>query len=418
MDDRQFYDSISSWLLDKLVIQADGVRMIQDAYLYLAMRAVLERATATNETLNQAMFEPTSFCSIVLTAQRSSALSAGRDFCEQAPNQANQIYDYMVQQLELLGQPLSWGAAPGEGVRLILGSEITSVNAQMPDTSNPDDVKLTSMSNNSTWILAASPGSFDPRCNSPNATHALLSNCSLVSRFNCSDGKTKCWDKKVETLIDNTAGGTILGVPAELWFPANLDVWSHIRGAITGNIADTEVLYGADTLALLEKGDTNLIPFRQLTDRTFWIPNTTTSVRMQDVALEKIPKFKNWKYNNPSSSFCTNIPDDALFKFKPANMAWLKSQCFVASNPVESKDDKARKLGTTGIHCTSVDFAGLFYRNCSDAGSNEQDDLSPTPYYCNVTLRDTLWNSFGGALKPSAGRNGTLTAGCARDRTW
>lgn len=117
-------------------------RMIQDAYLILAMNAVREHAKARNESFVMGVFtEQSNICNLIITAKNqslSSALAAGAPFCEQRSFITAKIYNNIVEQIEHMGMPLSNGGA-GEGVRLLLGSDITGIAAVLvSDTSNVD----------------------------------------------------------------------------------------------------------------------------------------------------------------------------------------------------------------------------------------------------------------------------------------
>lgn len=106
--------------------------MIQDAYLILAMDAVRNRAKAINQTLVVGAFaEPSNICNLIIAAYNqnpASALAAGRSLCVDRSTFTANIYNNIVQQIELMGMPLSNGGA-GEGVRLLLGSDITMTSA-------------------------------------------------------------------------------------------------------------------------------------------------------------------------------------------------------------------------------------------------------------------------------------------------
>jgi len=106
--------------------------MIQDAYAILAMDAVRERAKARNESIVMGVFtELSNVCNLIITAynqNKESALAAGESFCVQRRISTVRVYNNIVRQIEYMGMPLSNGDA-GEGVRLLLGSDVTEINA-------------------------------------------------------------------------------------------------------------------------------------------------------------------------------------------------------------------------------------------------------------------------------------------------
>ncbi len=116
--------------------------MIQDAHLILALDAVRARANARNETLVPGLFvERTSLCDLFIDAyleNATSTLGAGGAWCLDRSTFGADIYNNIVQQIELMGMPLSNGDV-GQGVRLLLGSEITLTPALL--VSNASDPK-------------------------------------------------------------------------------------------------------------------------------------------------------------------------------------------------------------------------------------------------------------------------------------
>ena len=181
LDDRAYYNPIITYLSDKIIYQAQGVRwvwkfsmgegttewkrillhklldpfqytpvfflrwthsMIQDAYLILAMDAVRNRAKALNQDIVVGAFaERSNICNIIIAAYNqnpASALAAGRSLCIDRSDFSAKIHNNIVQQIEYMGMPFSNGDA-GQGVRLLLGSDITMTNAVL--VNNADDPK-------------------------------------------------------------------------------------------------------------------------------------------------------------------------------------------------------------------------------------------------------------------------------------
>lgn len=81
------------------------------------------------------------------------------------------VYNNIVAQLELLGAPFSTGDAPSEGLRLVLGSDVTGVKGS--DNGTQLDVPTR-------WLLPASVAAFDPRCNKSDMDAAVADGCTLI----------------------------------------------------------------------------------------------------------------------------------------------------------------------------------------------------------------------------------------------
>jgi hypothetical protein len=101
------------------------------------------------------------------------------DDCKEIDRIASRVRDATLRTMELLGSPHSWGDTPGEGVRLVLGTDVLA-----PNTTNP----LPDYTKYSAWLVPASPGAFDPACTFPNAT--AEAGCSLVGDFDDTTGAT------------------------------------------------------------------------------------------------------------------------------------------------------------------------------------------------------------------------------------
>lgn len=292
LDDRQYYNPMIQYMADRISHQSHGVRyatmtkaelscpickhtdspplfitfplnrMMQDAHLILAVDAVHRRAKAVNDTLYFGAFaEPSNACDIIIAAyiqNSTSVLGAGYFNCVDRSNFAAQIHGNIIKQIELMGMPLSDGD-DGQGVRLVLGSDITQIPAIM--VNNPSDVnnQSTYTTNVKTrWLVPASLETFDARCaNSFNLSQARAAGCPAVGTFrSCHYGCGLHPDR--EALWPR---GYVLGYPGSIWQVAGGNVWAEIRGMLTGYLnKDTAVSDDADVMALLE--------------RTFPIPNT------------------------------------------------------------------------------------------------------------------------------------------------
>lgn len=103
-----------------------------------------------------------------------------------------------------------------------------------------------------------------------------------------------------------------------------------------------------------------------------------------------------------------------MFPWFPREMFWPQAQCLAAYNPSQSKGDKARWAGATGVHCTSNDFAGLFKQWCI----RNQPVCDGTHTFCNTTIKPELLQRFGAAMQPSNGKKGNMSAACRWDQFW
>lgn len=75
-----------------------------------------------------------------------------------------QVHNNLAAQLELLGEPYSSGDAPGEGVRLLLGSDALGIGS-----------KVTTR-----WLLPASAAAFDARCAGRDLGAAVDAGCPMM----------------------------------------------------------------------------------------------------------------------------------------------------------------------------------------------------------------------------------------------
>lgn len=63
-DDRQYFGPITAFLIEKTTYQANGIRMIKDAYSILALNEVRMKGLEMNMTTMGYFAEPTSFCDL------------------------------------------------------------------------------------------------------------------------------------------------------------------------------------------------------------------------------------------------------------------------------------------------------------------------------------------------------------------
>ena len=63
-DDRQYFGTITAFLVAKATYQANGIRMVKDAYSILALNEVRMKGLELNSTTLGYFAEPTSFCDL------------------------------------------------------------------------------------------------------------------------------------------------------------------------------------------------------------------------------------------------------------------------------------------------------------------------------------------------------------------
>lgn len=99
------------------------------------------------------------------------------------------MHNNIIAQLELIGMPYSSGFDAGEGVRLVLGSDIMGVKG----VANKAQIDVPTR-----WLIPASVAAFDPRCNKADMDAALADGCVLLG---VCPGHGKCgrvgWRKQV-----------------------------------------------------------------------------------------------------------------------------------------------------------------------------------------------------------------------------
>ena len=118
----------------------------------------------------------------------------------------------MVQQTEFMGVPFSQGSA-GEGIRILLGSDVLPYQASMPPDKNnfTNAPQQDNVDKSTRWLIPGSPAAFDPRCKPNDIDAAYNANCSLVGTFqSCTTGCNL--DDRQEQIWANLPQ-TILGIP-------------------------------------------------------------------------------------------------------------------------------------------------------------------------------------------------------------
>lgn len=239
-----------------------------------------------------------------------------------------------VIQIAYAGLPLSDGDA-GQGVRLLLGSDLLRFDPQPKSTFQPT---------RTTWLFPANVAEFDPRCTSKSVAEADRAGCALVGTFRSCGAGCNLDSQRERRWLDLTLPS---GYPLSNWTISTYDQWAELRGMLTA-INPTGVYDDGDTLALLEKGDafSGSLGFAHMTDRPYWIVNATTTVNMKSVAmgLDALPSKKNgfiktyvkyailWVPNRhvEPSDVNDRIGD---FDFRPDNFQMPNAQCFATYNP-------------------------------------------------------------------------------------
>lgn len=91
-----------------------------------------------------------------------------------------------------MGQPWSQGEKAGEGMRLLLGTDLTGTPAYVvtdQNDINTGNQKLSPVNTLTRWLLPADLSNFDPRCDINDVTKAQAANCSLIGTFkSCTTG--------------------------------------------------------------------------------------------------------------------------------------------------------------------------------------------------------------------------------------
>ena len=270
-------------------------------------------------------------------------------------------------------QPLSTGG-PSEGTRLLLGTNITRVQAALVKDPNSADMasdqKLVNTPTLTQYLLAAGAKAFDPNCASPSLSQAKAAGCSVLGRFNDSCGTGCGLDPLQEQLWANASGGYFGSYPTALWVPAGATVWQPLRGTLTNMIPATATGAAADTMALLSdpasiinKG-TYAVSFN-MTDRTYWIINGTATANMRQImmgtylvtltsflqthVMSVVLKGDPWPWG-PMLSNNTQSPSpdsSGAMSFQPI-ITFPGAQCFAASNPIDNNGEIGRGSGTSG----------------------------------------------------------------------
>jgi hypothetical protein len=215
-DDRTVSNQITLVTSALLMIVQRAATMLSEAHSWRAQRAYraalgdyVASSCGGNITLCPSFgtyempFDLGDLCARAL-ANTSSTLpySAALVGCREA-NRTNYLArDITLRAMMVLGAPHSWGDTPGEGVRLVLGTDVV----------RPENVTVKRLP--SMWLVPASPGAFDPACTLPNAT--AEAGCSLVGDFHDTSGST--WAHLQYPL----------GIEAKYW-QASPEPWIYMR---------------------------------------------------------------------------------------------------------------------------------------------------------------------------------------------
>lgn len=344
------------------------------------------------------------------------------EVCERLRDSTNQIYDNLMAQLDLLGSPLSFGDQPGEGLRLLLGSEVLGFEALGVDDRNAEGPTLKGRITESRWLIPASLEAFDPRCTFAVPADAARLGCSTVGVFR-SCGMGCNFDIEQEGLWRQLERR--LGYPIELFSVAGTEVWTDLRAMYTSTLRNGSDFTEGDVLALMEKPDDFrfYVPFAGMTSRAFWIVNGTASAYLYDLAFgQERNNFGNFSWT--LTPYCNVKPGrdtcpDQNFSFRPPRARYAVAQCLVAHNPM-LQTEQGRRMGASGVHCATTDFPALHDRTCL-WGRDGPAMMSYTPMRCHTGQKKVLLSRFGmGALGPSQQLDGgystgVMEAGCAWD---
>ena len=269
-DDRQYFKEIQNLVRYYQLWAARGMHMLQEAYLFRAQRAALNAWVAnqavsgcntTSPSVNRTM------CVIdaellppdgpLLCVRLQSAAKRLRErfpddgnledaltYCEELDRVSKDIIDNVYLQQEIAGIPYSWGGA-GEGVRLVLGSDVTSRDATVLGKATKTQTE---------WLVAASPQAFSRNCTDPLVRD---SRCPIVGSFD-----------SLSLQSARLNAGYTLGYADNLWLPAGAEVWQRgLRGMqpLTQNAV-------ASLLSIMELGQESLgaVPFANIRDR-LWV---------------------------------------------------------------------------------------------------------------------------------------------------
>lgn len=221
-DDRVAYDQIVTLTATLLMVVNRAATLLSEAHSWRAQRAY--RAALVDYVSSSCGGNITAcpsfgtddmplalgqLCARAV-ADTSSALpySAALVSCRESERVNDDARGITVRAMEALGAPHSWGDVPGEGARLVLGTDVV----------RPGDGDVPFYAP-STWLVPASPGAFDPACTLPNAT--AEAGCSLVGDFD--DTSNSAWMHLKYPL----------GIDAKLWQirpeSPNLGPWTIMR---------------------------------------------------------------------------------------------------------------------------------------------------------------------------------------------
>ena len=282
-DDRQYFSPINKIVRYYTLWMARGLQMIQEAWMFRAQERALKAwmvyqnvtGCGTNSSsvgrsncsldATQLPYGPL-FCVQLKAADKAHPeIGFGRGFfsalaaCKEFDKSTEKITNYTYELQDYAGIPYSWGDKNGEGVRLVLGSDVLGRNAAIfdPYTTSPFYALFKSpffaVSENlpinqytrTEWLVAASPNAFfDLDCIPGNLPGNFSEDTrqKLQCRANPSDpfgtfGLGSIIGPSVDLVPGRFNGlfpkGYPLGYQSDLWQPAGSAVWNlGLRGML------------------------------------------------------------------------------------------------------------------------------------------------------------------------------------------
>ena len=280
-DDRQYFSDITKIVRYYTLWMARGLLMIQEAWMFRAQERALKAwmvyqkvtGCGTNSSsvgrsncsldATQLPYGPL-FCVQLKAADKAHPeIGFGRGFlsalaaCKEFDKSTEKITNYTYALQDYAGIPYSWGDKNGEGVRLVLGSDVLGRNAAIfdPFTSSPfyrlfkppffavSEIPINQYTRTE-WLVAASPNAFFDRVCIPGNLPGNFSEDTrqkLQCRANPSDPFGTYGLQSIAGV--NFEGSTRfasffpqgypLGYQSDLWQPAGSAVWNlGLRGML------------------------------------------------------------------------------------------------------------------------------------------------------------------------------------------
>jgi hypothetical protein len=272
-DDRLWFGTMTALVTMYVTWQTRALQLIREARHWRAVqlyKVALNHSIATTcgGVLNASCSvwtpeslqpDPEQLCNSAtdpdLALNSTNPVLVARSECNDLKADETRFQQWILSHYIDAGVPLSTGDRPGDGLRLVLGTDIL-----VSDTVKKDqNVRVLE----TRYLVPASLAAFDPRCQGSTVAELASQGCSVLG--GPEDDNTRWTDTPYR-----------LGHPSRTWKPAGVDVWGTLRYSLNVSKIYAKGAAGGDASSLLVWMDRGFeagghVAFANMTNLTFWI---------------------------------------------------------------------------------------------------------------------------------------------------